>query len=51
MVDNDSAVLWTFERMMKKTDDYVVRVEGELVGFWLTEQAYQDVQKALENVN
>ena len=40
--------------MMQMTEDYIVWIVSEPwleADYWLTEQAYQDVQEALENVN
>jgi len=52
-IDTDREI-WTWERLMKETDDYVVWIVSEPLykpGFRMTERAYQDVQKALEWVN
>ena len=46
MVDNDSAVLWTYERMMKKTEVYCEYREFyceqlgmEIKGWWMSKLA------------
>jgi hypothetical protein len=50
MVDNDTAVLWTWERMMQKTelyceyrDFYSEQFQMQISGWWMSRLALDDV--------
>ena len=62
MIESDSEVLWTYERLMKKTGEYCKFATYELddvdtgtsylyTGWWLTKQATDDALERLECLN
>lgn len=48
----DSAVLWTYERMMEKTAIYCKEVEIDGIGgWWMTQMAWSGILMSLDFTN